>query len=65
MSWENADGSRLVLTTVRTSGDVEGSIVQGRAAGLQRQADADQPQPDQVHPYAAVPVQGGWLVFQL
>lgn len=64
-SWENADGSRLVLTTVRTSSDVEGSTVQGRAASQQRHADAEQRQPDQVHPYAAVPVQGGWLVFQL
>ena len=64
-SWENADGSRLVMTTVRTSSDVEGLTVQGRAASQQRQADGEQPQSDQVHPYAAVPVQGGWLVFQL
>jgi hypothetical protein len=53
------------MTTVRTSSDVEGLTVQGRAASQQRQADGEQPQSDQVHPYAAVPVQGGWLVFQL
>jgi hypothetical protein len=61
-SWVNADGLRLVLTTVRTSSD--GTLFE-RTTGEQGQTDGEQVHPDQVRPYAAVPVQGGWLVFQL
>jgi hypothetical protein len=56
-SWEREDGARLVLTS-RMS-DAGGSNVTAQSA---RRASVDQ---DQVHPYAAVPVRGGWLVFQL
>jgi beta-lactamase regulating signal transducer with metallopeptidase domain len=56
-AWEREDGARVVLTTVRTR----------EFAGAQDlRLDADDGQPvEQVHPYAAVPVRGGWLVFQL
>jgi hypothetical protein len=56
-AWQREDGARVVLTTVRTR----------EFAGAQDlRLDADDGQPvEQVHPYAAVPVRGGWLVFQL
>jgi hypothetical protein len=57
-SWRGDDGSRMVLTTVRTASPA--SV----AADGSDAADAIAPQ-DQVHPYAAVPVQDGWLVIQL
>jgi hypothetical protein len=65
-SWVASDGSRLVLTTARTSDAYP-------VAGDPDAADAGQPaQPTaqpQVHlyalPYAAVPVRDGWLIFQL
>jgi hypothetical protein len=63
-SWEDGDGSRLVLTTVRTSADVEGRGISQREAVQRSQAD-DERQSSQIHPFAAVPVRGGWLVFQL
>ena len=63
-SWVNADGSQLVMTTVRTS-DMDLRTGSERAAIQQRQVDSGQAQSDQARPYAAVPVQGGWIVFQL
>jgi hypothetical protein len=60
-SWVGADGSRLILTTATTSNSAPESS-NPDAGGAQLQPDAA-PQP--VHPYAAVPVRGGWLVFQL
>ncbi|HEX9199495.1 MAG TPA: M56 family metallopeptidase [Acidobacteriaceae bacterium] len=58
-SWESADGSRMVLTMVSRSTAV------GRGRGSADQTQSNQPQPNSGHPYAAVPVRGGWLVFQL
>ena len=52
-SWSGADGSRLVMTTVKTSSEAAS------------QDEAQQTSQDQDHRYAAVPVRGGWLVFQL
>ena len=51
-SWEDADGSRMVLTTAVPNGSA-------------RQTPETQSESQQVHPYAAVPVRDGWLVFQL
>jgi BlaR1 peptidase M56 len=51
-SWEDAEGSRMVLTTAVST-------------DTPAQAPAAEPESGQVHPYAAVPVRGGWLVFQL
>ena len=60
-AWQDGQGTRMVFTTARTSG----------AAGQETAADPA-PTPDgQARPseqgprYAAVPVRGGWLVFQL
>jgi hypothetical protein len=60
-AWQDGEGTRMVFTTARTSG----------AAGQETAADPA-PTPDgQARPseqgprYAAVPVRGGWLVFQL
>jgi hypothetical protein len=52
-SWSDADGDRMVLATAISNG------TPGRAAETQTPAS------QQVHPYAAVPVRDGWLVFQL
>jgi hypothetical protein len=53
-SWQDADGSRMVLTSAEVS--------TGRpVVSSDMQAESSQ----EVHPYAAVPVRGGWLVFQL
>jgi hypothetical protein len=50
------DGSRMVLTTAQIS-----------SAAPRIEQDSDRPAAAQqdVRPYAAVPVRGGWLVFQL
>jgi beta-lactamase regulating signal transducer with metallopeptidase domain len=74
-AWQGEDGSRLVLTTARTDAplrQISDTPVTGDAPELQQQQVQQQSQPvrqqqpaDQVHPYAAVPVRGGWLVFQL
>jgi hypothetical protein len=65
-SWVNADGSRLVLaTTVRSLDGAGGNAISGRAASQQTQDEAGQPRSTQARPYAAVQLQGGWLVFQL
>jgi hypothetical protein len=57
-SWRGDDGSRMVLTTVRTASPQQ-VVTDGSTAtnALSQQ--------DQVHPYAAVPVRDGWLVIQL
>jgi hypothetical protein len=57
-SWQREDGERVVLTSARMSdGGVPVAMTQvvGQLPTVQ----------DQFHPYAAVPVRGGWLVFQL
>ena len=65
-AWQSGDGSRVVLTTARTRtlprevSDTPAAT--GDAPELEQQPDA---RPDQVHPYAAVPVRGGWLILQL
>jgi len=60
-SWRGDDGSRVVLTTLRTASmpSADG-VVPDRSTST----NARGPQ-DQVHPYAAVPVRDGWLVIQL
>jgi hypothetical protein len=70
-SWSGMEGSRMVLTTMTvpassqlparaSDGETSSNIPTDEVAGGQVQ-DA----PLQVHRYAAVPVRGGWLVFQL
>lgn len=51
-SWRDGDGSRMVMTTARQVTNGDGQAV-------------EQAPVQQVHPYAAVAVRGGWLVFQL
>lgn len=63
-SWQSEDGSRMVLTTAQTAATPELNVPATtenapQLEQLQRTAR------EQVHPYAAVPVRGGWLVFQL
>lgn len=53
-SWRDADGSRVVLTTSDVSSGAAGQTPTAQPGDLQ-----------EVYPYAAVPVRGGWLVFQL
>lgn len=53
-SWQDAEGSRMVLTTAEVS--------TGRPAVS---TDMQAAPSKEFHPYAAVPVRGGWLVFQL
>jgi beta-lactamase regulating signal transducer with metallopeptidase domain len=69
-SWRGVDGSRMVLTamTLPDASKVPARAFEGQAPGdTSGQAVADQglDAVQQVHRYAAVPVQGGWLVFQL
>ena len=65
-SWQDEDGSRMVLTTARTSNaDVRGDQTQVTGDAPELQQQQERPRSEQVHPYAAVPVRGGWLVFQL
>jgi beta-lactamase regulating signal transducer with metallopeptidase domain len=61
-AWQGEDGSRMVLTTATTSEpgrDSSDAPATGDAPELRQQRT------QQVLPYAAVPVRGGWLVFQL
>ncbi len=62
-SWQDENGaSRSVMTTARApDADQHGAQAVGDASDVQQQ----QPRSEEVHPYAAVPVRGGWLVFQL
>jgi hypothetical protein len=63
-AWQEDDGSRMLLATERTTA-LPGSnapVATGDAPELEQQHPAT---PEQVHSYAAVPVRGGWLVFQL
>ncbi len=53
-SWQDADGARMVLTTAEIS--------TGRPAVS---SDMQAGPAKEFHPYAAVPVRGGWLVLQL
>jgi hypothetical protein len=53
-SWQVEDGSRVVLTTAGTSRDTP------KAQSAMQRVPAED-----FLPYAAVPVRGGWLVFQL
>jgi hypothetical protein len=57
-SWRREDGARMVLTSAQTA-DAGGHVV--RTQSLSQSA----PEQIQDHPYAAVPVRDGWLVFQL
>ena len=57
-SWQREDGARMVLTSAQ-SADAGGHVV--RTQSLSQSA----PEQIQNRPYAAVPVRGGWLVFQL
>jgi beta-lactamase regulating signal transducer with metallopeptidase domain len=58
MSWQRSDGARMVFASEQVS-DSAGRVVR-------MQSDTEPaPAQDQVHPYAAVPVRDGWLVFQL
>jgi len=50
------DGSRMVLTTAQISSS---------APRIEQDSDTPAAAQQEVHPYAAVPVRGGWLVFQL
>jgi len=59
-SFEGADGSRLVMTTASVPNDA----VFPRPISDQPIDDQPQASP-QIRSYAAVPVRGGWLVFQL
>ncbi len=70
-SWSGMDGSRVVMTTMtlpnvpqtapRVSEGDQPSDPMSEPEATGQSQDA----PQQVHPYAAVPVRGGWLVFQL
>src|ERR1035437_2963081 len=56
----------MVLTTARTSNaDVRGDQTQATGDAPELQQQQERPRSEQVHLYAAVPVRGGWLVFQL
>jgi hypothetical protein len=58
--WQGEDGSRMVMTTATTSNPA------ARASRMRSDVDpAAQPDQEEVDGYAAVPVRGGWLVFQL
>ncbi len=65
-AWQSEDGSRLVLTTARTVPGLP-RIFSDVAAGADDARALQKPEQssEQVYPYAAVPVRGGWLVFQL
>ena len=58
-TWQGGEETRTVLTTANVadckSRDGSGAI----------SSRADLEPSEQVRPYAAVPVQGGWLVFRL
>jgi hypothetical protein len=57
-SWQGADGTQMVLTMA--------SNLKARGKAVRHQVVSDtEPFAYQVYPYAAVPVRGGWLVFQL
>jgi Zn-dependent protease with chaperone function len=66
--WQSEDGASLSRTSrmVMTAATMQDPAA--RASQMQSDVDpaADaQPDQEQVHRYAAVPVRGGWLVFQL
>jgi beta-lactamase regulating signal transducer with metallopeptidase domain len=66
-SWQGADGSRMVLTTARPSTVPKEQSDAPAATGDSPESEQQQPQAssEEVHPYAAVPVRGGWLILQL
>ncbi|HEV2647297.1 MAG TPA: M56 family metallopeptidase [Acidobacteriaceae bacterium] len=55
-TWRGGDGSSMVLTTVHAA---DSAMVR---LGLRGDGSVAK---DQFHPYAAVPVQDGWLLFEL
>jgi hypothetical protein len=61
-SWSGTNGSRVVLTTMTVPDALESAP--SDATGQATAGDA-QDAAQQVPRYAAVPVRGGWLVFQL
>jgi hypothetical protein len=59
-AWQNGQATRMVFTT-ETTADAE-----GQAAADPGAATIEQKTPAESGPsFAAVPVRGGWLVFQL
>ena len=56
-TWQSSDGSRMV----QTSAKVSNSAASPQQSGRQHSTDFTQ----EASPYAAVPVPGGWLIFQL
>jgi hypothetical protein len=79
-SWSGIDGSHMVMTTLTVPSGAEGSVrafKDGRiiananpsnaneTGASEADARSSQAAPQQLHRYAAVPVRGGWLVFQL
>jgi len=69
-AWRGEDGSHMVLTTASLPASLSDRTGQPVAAGKSTPAgdEAGSPgvgQSEDFHPYAAVPVRGGWLVFQL
>ena len=65
-AWRGEDGSRMMLTAASLPDETGQPVAAGSAVPT---GDQDGPQgtgkSEDLHPYAAVPVRGGWLVFQL
>jgi beta-lactamase regulating signal transducer with metallopeptidase domain len=57
-SWRGEQRAQVVFATEDTSADTRGDT-------SPRPISDEQAPAEQVHPYAAVPLRGGWLVFQL
>jgi beta-lactamase regulating signal transducer with metallopeptidase domain len=65
-SWQGADGSHMVLTTARSSTlPKEFSDAPAATGDSSEPEQQSQASSEEVHPYAAVPVHGGWLILQL
>jgi hypothetical protein len=66
-SWRGEDGSRVVLTTADLPNGAGQPVAGGQTTPLAERAAPSRAagQFEEFHPYAAVPVRGGWLVFQL
>jgi hypothetical protein len=59
----SGDGDVVVTRWVSVTWNASSNADGGRSVSDMPQAESTQQQ--QIRPYAAVPVQGGWLVFQL
>jgi len=64
-SWSEMDGSRMVLTTMSVPDAAAASLGASERSTEGGSAHEAQDAQQEVHRYAAVPVRGGWLVFQL